>query len=84
LPASDPKFCAPANIAENFSKLFFRQRIDTTQPLNCEKWGKPTVFMAALTTAALNNDGVSVRDKGNVTCRSGNYYNWKQFNLEMF
>jgi hypothetical protein len=63
LPASDPKFCAPANIAENFSKLFFQQRIDATQPFNCYKWGKPTVFMAGLTTAALNNDGVPARNK---------------------
>jgi hypothetical protein len=83
VPASDPKFCAPANIAENFSKLFFWLRIDAAQALDCSIRGKPRVFMAerAITSEIAM---VPAKDDGIVTCRSGNYYNWKQFNLETF
>jgi hypothetical protein len=58
LPASDPEFCAPANIAENFSKLFFHCRIDAAQALNCEKRGNPAVFMACPAGAACGNDAL--------------------------
>jgi hypothetical protein len=53
LPASDPKFCAPANIAKNFSKLLLSLRIDDTQAFDCEKTADLMIFVAGSTTKCL-------------------------------
>jgi hypothetical protein len=43
LPASGREFCAPANIAENFSKLLTQLRIDEAQVFYCQMREKAAI-----------------------------------------